>query len=203
MGGPTLTVGERAGGGTGSVVSSKYFDALGIQPILGRTFNANEDAGRNAHPVAVISHVMWTNRYKRDPNIVGKTQMLNGVKHTIIGVAPEAFFGTFVGYSWQFWVPASMEESFEGGGYKLENRGARWSEGFAILKPGVTIEQAQAEITAIGQRLEAAYPDTNRGRSFRLYPLSQTPFNNAGTVRPTLRISLGLSCLVTLRAWPK
>src|SRR5580704_8235141 len=95
-------------------------------------------------------------------------QMLNGVQHTIIGVAPEGFEGTFVGYSFQFWVPASMEETFEGGGYKLENRDARWSEGFAILKPGVTIEQAQAEISAIGRRLEAAYPDTNRARNFKL-----------------------------------
>ncbi len=65
--------------------------------------------------------------------------MLNGVQHTIIGVAPEGFYGTFVGYSFQFWVPASMEELFEAGGYKLENRGARWIEGFALLKPGVTI----------------------------------------------------------------
>jgi macrolide transport system ATP-binding/permease protein len=200
IGGATLNIGERAERAVGSVVSSNYFDALGIRPILGRTFNPSEDVGRNAHPVVVISYQMWTNRYKRDPNIVGKTQMLNGVKHTVIGVAPEGFVGTFVGYSWQFWVPASMEESFEGGGYKLENRGARWSEGFAILKPGVTIEQAQAEVTAIGQRLDASYPDTNRGRNFRLYPLSQTPFNNAGTVGPTLRISLVVACLVLLIA---
>jgi predicted permease len=200
IGGATLNIGERAERATGSVVSSNYFDALGIRPILGRAFNPNEDIGRNAHPVAVISYEMWTNRYKRDPHIAGKVQMLNGVKHTIIGVAPEEFFGTFVGYSWQFWVPASMEESFEGGGYKLENRGARWIEGFAILKPGVTIEQAQAEITAIGQRLEAAYPDTNRGYNFRLYPLSKTPFNNASTVGPTLRISLVVAWLVLLIA---
>src|SRR5579872_1613153 len=200
IGGATLAIGERAERAVGSVVSSNYFEALGIHPILGRTFDPGEDVGRNSHPDVVISYEMWTDRYKRDPNIVGKTQMLNGVKYTIIGVTPEDFHGTFVGYSWQFWVPASMEEAFEGGGYKLENRGARWSEGFAILKPGVTIEQAQAEISAIGSRLDAAYPDTNRGRNFKLYPLSQTPFNNAGTVGPTLRISLVVACLVLLIA---
>jgi len=200
IGGATLNIGERAQRATGSVVSSNYFEALGIHPILGRTFDPSEDVGRNSHPVAVISHVMWTDRYKRDPAIVGKTQMLNGVKYTIIGVTPEGFHGTFVGYSWMFWVPASMEEAFEGGGYKLENRGARWSEGFAILKPGVTIEQAQAELSAIGKRLDAAYPDTNRGRNFQLYPLSQTPFNNAGTLGPTLRISLVVASLVLLIA---
>jgi predicted permease len=127
-------------------------------------------------------------------------QRLNGVPHTIVGVMPEGFFGTFVGYAFQFWVPASMEEAFEGGGYKLENRGARWSEGFAFLKPGVTLEQAQAEISAIGKRLEVSYPDTDRGRGFKLYPLWQTPFNNAGTLLPTLRISLVVACLVLLIA---
>jgi predicted permease len=200
IGGATLNIGERADHATGSVVSSNYFDVLGIRPILGRTFDPSEDVGHNAHPVTVISYSTWKDRYQRDPAIIGRTQMLNGVQHSIIGVTPEGFNGTFVGYAFQFWVPASMEDGFEGGGYKLENRGARWSEGFAILKPGVTIEQAQAEISAIGKRLEEAYPDTNRARGFRLYPLWQTPFNNAGTLLPTLRISLVVACLVLLIA---
>ena len=93
-----------------------------------------------------------------------------------------------------------MEEVFGGGVYKLENRGARWIEGFAVLKPGVTIEQAQAEMSAVAQRLETAYPDTNRGRGVRLYPLWQTPFNGAGTLLPTLRVSLVVACFVLLIA---
>jgi len=200
IGGATLNVGYRAERVTGSVVSSNYFDALGIHPILGRAFHADEDTGRNAHPVVVISYQMWTDRFKRDPEIIGKTQMFNGVKYSVIGVAPEGFYGTFVGYSWKFWVPASMEEAFEGGGYKLDDRGARWIEGFAILKPGVTIEQAQAEASADAARLDASYPQTNRARSFKLYPLWQTPFNNAGTLLPTLRIALVVACLVLLIA---
>ena len=64
------------------------------------------------------------------------------------------------------------------------------------MKPGVTLEQAQAEISAVGKRLETNYPDTNRGRGFKLFPLWQTPFNNAGTLLPTLRISLVVACLV-------
>jgi predicted permease len=200
IGGTTLNIGDRAERAAGSVVSSNYFDALGIHPILGRTFEPSEDTGRNAHPVTVISYQAWKDRYKGDPAIIGKTQRLNGVQHTIIGVMPEGFFGTFVGYGFQFWVPASMEDNFEGGGYKLEDRGARWIEGFALLKPGVTIEQARAELSAIGKRLEAAYPDTNRGRGFQLYPLWQTPFNGAGTLLPTLRISLVVACLVLLIA---
>ncbi|HLK68003.1 MAG TPA: ABC transporter permease [Bryobacteraceae bacterium] len=200
IGGATLAIGDRAERATGSVVSSNYFEALGVHAILGRTFDPSEDVGRNAHPVTVISYDSWTNRYKSDPSIIGKTQMLNGVRHTIIGVTPEGFYGTFVGYSFQFWVPASMEETFEGGGYKLDNRDARWSEGFAILKPGVTIAQAQAEISAIAHRLESTYPDTNRNRGFQVYPLWATPFNQAGTLLPTLRISLVVATFVLLIA---
>lgn len=200
IGGATLNIGERADRATGSVVSSNYFDVLGIRPILGRTFRPEEDTGRGAHPVTVISYETWKQRYRGDRGIIGKTQMLNGVQHTIIGVTPEGFYGTFVGYSFNFWVPAAMEDVFEGGGYKLEDRGARWIEGFVVLKPGVTIERAQAEISAIGARLAADYPDTNRGRNFKLYPLWQTPFNNAGTLLPTLRASLVVASLVLLIA---
>ena len=126
--------------------------------------------------------------------------MLNGVKHTIVGVAPEGFHGTFVGYSFQFWVPASMESLFTGGEYKLENRGAAWVEGFARLRPGVTIEQAQAEVSAVARRLATEYPATNRGKEFKLYPLWATPFNNAGTLLPTLRVSLVVAAFVLVIA---
>ena len=99
--------------------------------------------------------------------------------HTIIGVTPEGFYGTFVGYPFQFWVPASMQERFDSTGYKLEDRGARWIEGFVRLKPGVTVAQAQAEIAGVASRLEIAYPETNRGRGIKLLPLWQSPFNGA------------------------
>ena len=198
--GTTLNIGDHAEWATGSVVSANYFDAIGVHPVLGRGFQPADEVGRNAHPVTVIAYQTWKSRYRGDPAIIGKTQRLNGVQHTIIGVAPEGFFGTFVGYAFQFWVPASMEETFESGGYKLENRGARWIEGFAKLKPGVTIAQAQAEISAVARRLETDYPETNRGWGIRLYPLWKTPFNNAGTLFPTLRISLAVACFVLLIA---
>src|SRR2546422_5276651 len=91
-----------------------------------------------------------------------------------------------------------MEDIFEAGGYKLEDRGARWIEAYARLKPGVTLQQAQQEFAAISQRLEAEYPTTNRGRAIRLWPLWQTPFNNAGTLFPTLEIMLAVVAFVLL-----
>src|SRR6266849_6168974 len=100
----------------------------------------------------------------------------------------------------QFWVPTSMEETFEGGGYKLEDRGARWIEAYVRLKPGVTLEQAQQEISAVGKRLETDFPATNRGRGLKLWPLWQTPFNNARTLLPTLGIMLAVVVFVLLIA---
>ena len=198
--GSTLNIGERAEVTRGSIVSANYFDAIGVRPILGRGFEAGEDAGSDAHPVAVISYQLWRNRFKGDPQIVGKMQRLNNVPHTIIGVAPEGFYGTFVGWAMHFWVPASMEETFESGGYKLEDRGARWIEAYIRLKPGATRAQAQEEISAIAKRLENDYPSTNRGRGIRLWPLWQTPFNNAATLLPTLEIMLAVGAFVLLIA---
>src|SRR5947199_2044010 len=175
--GTTLSIGDRAERAPGSMVSANYFDAIGVHPMLGRGFEPGEDAGRNAHPVVVISYQMWQDRFRGDPDVVGKTQMLNNLPHVIVGVAPKGFYGTFVGYAFQFWVPASMQPQFSAGVYKLEDRGARWVEGFVRLKRGVTIEQAQAEMSAVAQRLENEYPETNRGRGVRLFPLWQTPFN--------------------------
>jgi macrolide transport system ATP-binding/permease protein len=198
--GTTLSLGDRAERLIGSIVSANYFDAIGVHPILGRGFEAGEDVGRNAHPVTVISYQLWKGRFKGDPAIIGKTQRLNGVEHTIIGVAPEGFLGTFVGWGMQFWVPASMEETFEAGGYKLEDRGARWIEAYVRLKPGVTLEQAQQELSAVGRRLETDFPATNRGRNLKLWPLWQTPFNNASTLLPTLGIMLAVVVFVLLIA---
>ena len=198
--GTTLSIGDRAEVTTGSIVSANYFDAVGVHPLLGRGFLPGEDTGQSAHPVAVISYQLWQGRFKGDPQIVGKTQRLNGVVHTIVGVAPEGFFGTFVGWGMQFWVPASMEDIFEAGGYKLEDRGARWIEAYARLKPGVTLQQAQQEAAAISGRLEAEYPTTNRGRAIQLWPLWQTPFNNARTLLPTLEIMLAVVVFVLLIA---
>lgn len=198
--GSTLSIGDHAETAVGSIVSANYFDAIGVHPMLGRGFDPGDDVGNDSHPVVVISYQLWRNRFKGDPQIIGKTQRFNNVPHTIIGVAPEGFYGTFVGWAMQFWVPASMEETFESGGYKLEDRGARWIEAYVRLKPEVSRAQAQQEISAIASRLETTYPATNRGRGFGLWALWQTPFNNAGTLLPTLEVMVAVVAFVLLIA---
>lgn len=198
--GSTLNVGDHAEVTTGSVVSANYFDAIGVHPILGRGFDRDADVGSNSHPDVVISYQLWRSRFNSDPQILGKIQRLNNVPHTIIGVAPEGFYGTFVGRAIQFWVPASMEETFSRGGYKLEDRGARWVESYVRLKPGVTRAQAQQQMSAIAARLQQDYPATNRGRSLGLWALWQTPFNHAGELLPTLEVMVAVVAFVLLIA---
>src|SRR5436309_8803965 len=196
--GTTLSVGDRAERASGAIVSANYFEALGVHPILGRGFRPEEGQGRNAHPVVVISYRTWKDRYGADPNIIGRTQYLNGVQHTIIGVVPEKFHGTFVGYSFSFWVPVSMQETFDSTGYHLEDRGARWIEGYAFLKPGINRQQAQAELNSIAQRLENDFPETNRVHGIELMPLWKTPFNGVSAMSQTLEITMAVVFLFLL-----
>src|SRR5262249_5736727 len=83
--GTTLSIGDRAERVPGSMVSANYFDALGVRPALGRGFLPDEETGRNAHPVTVISYQLWKRRFNGDPAIVGKVQLLDGIPHTIVG----------------------------------------------------------------------------------------------------------------------
>lgn len=196
--GATLSIGERAEVIRGSIVSANYFDAIGVHPILGRSFEPGEDTGRNSHPVVVISYHLWQTRFAGDPRIIGKTQRLDNVVYTIIGVGPKGFYGTFVGRNMEYWVPASMVEALYGGGDRLEDRGARWCEAYVRLKPGVTRIQAQQEISAIAARLAAEYPATNRGRGIKVWPLWETPFNHAGHVLPVFEIMVVVVMFVLL-----
>jgi macrolide transport system ATP-binding/permease protein len=196
--GATVSIGERAEVVTGSIVSANYFDAIGVHPMLGRGFEPGEDTGRNAHPVVVISYHLWQTSFKGDPEIIGKTQRLDNVVHTIIGVMPEGFYGTFVGRAMEYWVPVSMVDVFDAGGHKLEDRGARWAEAYVRLKPGVTRNQAQQQISAIAARLAVEYPATNRGRGIKVWALWETPFNHARELLPILEIMVVVVMFVLL-----
>jgi putative ABC transport system permease protein len=196
--GATLSIGERAQVITGSIVSANYFEAIGVHPMMGRGFEPGEDIGRNAHPVVVISYRLWQTSFEGDPKIIGKTQRFDNVVHTIIGVMPERFYGTFVGRAMEFWVPASMVDVYNAGSNKLEDRGARWAEAYARLKPGVTRNQAQQEISAIAARLAVEYPATNRGRGIKVWALWETPFNHAGEMLPVFEIMIVVTMFILL-----
>ena len=143
----------------GQVVSGSYFDVVQIKPIMGRTFLPEEDGAVGAHPVVVIGHSLWQRRLGSDPNIVGKTLRLSNREFTVIGVAPESFTGSKFALSMDFWVPMAMAEDLRRSQGLLAERGSHWMNILGRLKPGVTLEQATAEMQQISARLNQAYPN--------------------------------------------
>jgi putative ABC transport system permease protein len=144
----------------GQVVSANYFDVLQVTPAMGRGFLPDEDKTIGANPVVVLSNSFWQRRLASDRHIVGKTVQLNNRAYQVIGVAPESFVGTKFALALDFWVPISMADDLRRSQGLLTERGAHWMNVIGRLKPGVTLTQASAEMTAIAARLNQAYPDT-------------------------------------------
>jgi predicted permease len=147
----------------GQVVSGNYFDVLRVNPVLGRTFAPDEDRSPGAVAVVVISHSLWQRRFASDPNIVSKTVELNGRTYNVIGVAPPSFKGTKFGLSLDFWAPMMMVEELNRSPKLLSERDSQWMNVFARLKPGVSLPQAAAAMSAIAQRLNLTYPKERAG----------------------------------------
>jgi len=143
----------------GQVVSANYFDVIEVKPIMGRTFLPDEDKTVGANPVIVLSHSFWRRRMVSDPNVVGKTVQLNNRAYQVIGVAPEYFVGTKFALALDFWTPISMAEDLRRSPELLASRSSHWMNVIGRLKPGVSIAQSSAEVSAIANRLNQAYPD--------------------------------------------
>jgi putative ABC transport system permease protein len=143
----------------GQVVSASYFDVMQVKPVMGRTFLPDEDKTVGANPVVVLGHSFWQRRMASDPNIVGKMVQLNNRAYQVIGVAPEYFAGSKFALAMDFWVPISMAEDLRRTPKILTERGSQWMNVIGRLKPGVSIAQASAELSAIATRINQAYPD--------------------------------------------
>ncbi|MGC1613567.1 MAG: ABC transporter permease [Candidatus Acidiferrum sp.] len=177
------------------VVSANYFELFGVQPLLGRTF-LPEDDKLGAPPVLVLSYEYWKNDFGSDPEIVGKTFEMNDKVHTIVGVLPP--------------VPQYPNENdvymptsacpFRSGKMHLENRDMRMMEVFGRLKPGVTVAQANADVSTIAAGLKATYPKSypdNVGFTSVAAPLQEELTRGA---RPTLLLLLAAAAFVLLIA---
>ena len=143
----------------GQAVSGSYFDVVRIKPIMGRVFLPEEDNVAGAHPVIVMSHSLWQRRFGSDPNIVGKRVRLSNRAYEVIGVTPKSFTGSKFALSMDFWAPMAMVEELRRSPGLLTDRGSHWMNVLARLKPGVTLDQATAEMQAIAARLNQAYPN--------------------------------------------
>jgi predicted permease len=138
---------------TGALVSGNYFSVLGVNAVYGRMLMPEDDTAPGAHPVAVISYSFWRDQFGKDTSAVGRVIRINDSPFTIIGVAPPGFFGDTVGDRQDLWVPVTMQEQLITGRKWLENYESSWLHCIARLKPGVSVEQAQANLNVSFQQM--------------------------------------------------
>ena len=139
------SAGEAAQRASGHLVSGNYFAVLGVNAMQGRVLT-NEDDSASASPAAVISNPYWKQKLNSDPQIVGRNILLNGTAFTIVGVMPPEFFGTRVRRSPDFWLPLAFQPQIELRKSALDDKNVFWLNMIGRLKPGVSIEQAQAGV---------------------------------------------------------
>jgi putative ABC transport system permease protein len=172
----------------GQLVTANVFSILGVAPALGRTFLPNEDQPGQEH-VVVLSDALWARRFNRDPAIINRNIALNGESFTVVGVMPRGFF--FPVRETELWTPWAMEPD------QASGRGDHYLGLVARLKTGVSIERANADLAAIGQRLATEYPRTNEGLGFIARSLHR---DYVGDLRLPMLILFGAVALVLLIA---
>src|SRR5260221_6239668 len=150
---------------TGVAVSGNYFDVLGVQPQIGRLFHAADERGLGSAPYVVLSDAVWRRVFGGDPSVVGTTVRLGEQPFTVIGVAAPSFHGT-ERFSWpDYWIPIVNNL---GGSEYLLHRDGRAVLVIGRLKPGVTPQQATADLSAITAQLAKEYPKTDKAVWVRL-----------------------------------
>ncbi|HME10826.1 MAG TPA: ABC transporter permease [Bryobacteraceae bacterium] len=181
------------------MVWGNYFDVLGVKPILGRTFSAEEQADRpGGAPVVVIGESLWRSQFHADPAIIGQPMKLNRHDLTVIGVVPASFEGTVPGLHFDVYVPITMLATLTGSSNWLDERDARPLAAYGRLKPGVSLAQLNAELRTQGQRLAAAFADSNRALSFTAQTIADSPDGVQRIFRTLLKVLLGIGLGVML-----
>jgi putative ABC transport system permease protein len=163
-------------------VTAGFFDVLGAQAALGRTFTPDEDKPGN-DKVIIISHALWQRRFGADPKLIGKTVLVNGGPCQVVGVMPADFKhpNPEANKRVEIWQPLGVD-------YLKAGRRGDYLNVIARLKPNVSIEQGRSELVTIAAQLERQYPDTNTGWSTIVLPLHE---RFVGDVRPVLIVLLG------------
>jgi predicted permease len=152
----------------GYLASGNYFDMLGVQPLLGRFFHANDEHGTNSAPYIVLSYDFWRARFNSDRTIVGTTVSLNKQPLTVIGIAPKDFHGTEIFYWPDFWTPITNGPLIGYSHHYLDNRSTHNPFVLGKLKAGVTPQQASDDLNSICHQLAKQYPNADYGLDARL-----------------------------------
>ncbi len=174
---------------SGAAVTADIFRVLGTSPLLGRTFTADED--RNDSHVIVLTYEAWQRYFNRDPNIIGREIICSLRSYTVVGVMP-AGYRFPIGPTSEYLMPLHQLVPDS-----LKNRGSHFLRLVGRLKPGANIRQASAEVSAVANRLQKQFPDTNTGRTYYVISLHK---DVVGDVRPALLTIISAVVLVLLIA---
>jgi putative ABC transport system permease protein len=159
----------------GGLVSWNFFQTLGVQPLLGRSFLPQEGEPGASH-VVILGHGLWESRFAADPNIIGRTITLEGETYTVVGVMPANFQFPLMGIS-NLWSPLALDQK------QRADRNTSWFQAFGRLKAGATQEQAAAEVAAFSTRLEKLYPQTNTNQATLLSSMTYEIGKNEGSLQ--------------------
>ena len=170
-----------------AAVSYELFPLLGIEPMKGRTFLPEEDRP-GGEQVVVVSHRLWQRRFNADPDLVGKTLRIDGKSYTVVGIMPAGFY--FPERA-EMWLPLALTED------ELKNRSAHLVTVIGRVRPNVSAQQAQAEVTVLAGQLEQKYPETDRGWGVKLVPMLD---QLVGKMQPAILVLLAAVVLVLLIA---
>jgi putative ABC transport system permease protein len=179
-----LTEGDRPERVRITVATATFFPLFGVNPILGRTLLPTDEKAGNAN-VVVLSYGLWERRFGSDRSVIGRDIKLNGEPHTVVGVMPANFSPDDYGELWvpsPWGVPANALRPAED---PRPSRGSNYLDVWARLRPGVTLEQARAEMNAMMLRLEKQYPNDDMGVGIALTPLHEEMVSG---IRPVLLV---------------
>jgi predicted permease len=186
----------------GALTSANYFEVLGVRPILGQTLLSSQANERAGVAEAVLSYVLWQNRFASDPSILGKTIEINLHPYTIVGVAPKGFQGCKSGLRTDIWIPLGMARQVWGWGWNpTGDRGVSWLNVLGVMNPGVDRRQADNELNLLMQRIVDQYPTSHQGANqISSDPLWRSPFGANVYLYGTLPILLALAAVLLLLA---
>jgi predicted permease len=181
----------------GGVVSGNYFDVLGVAAAHGRTFSPDEDEIPMAHPVVVVSHDAWQRLFGGRPDLVGSTLTLNRTPFEVIGIAPPTFWGSFTGLAIDVWVPAMMQPAIHQAD-RLASRDVAWMQVIGRLRPGYTLDEAQAAAAVAARRIAQHHPGVLVGETFAVLPPKRAPWGAAQIIGPVVLVVGAFVVLVLL-----
>ncbi len=183
-------------------VTGNFFSVMGLQPALGRFFKPSEGEVAGADPVVVLSYSVWQTRFGGDPNIIGKPASLDGRPVTIIGVGPKGFTGIFPVIATQAFLPMGFAPAGEYPSDFMTNRGSRLIGVLGRLQNGGSLNQVQAQLAVVAERLRTQYPDVDKDLSIHAYPEleSRAPPDSPNTLKIISSLFLSLTAIVLLLA---